>query len=156
MAKEKSSEAIVTVKVAKSKEEVEVERAERRAENERKTKIRVEKAGERGALVVNPEGGEAQIFYYMGRSVDSIFRTSRKQELKLSVINIKEMGATLAYKKALVAFSDEMKGIAKMLDKDYREEAMVADYRKDLPKEEAMFEKIKLSFSENDSEKSKK
>ena len=109
---------------------------------------RIEKAGERGAMVVNPEGGEAQVFFSIGRSVDSIFRTSRKQEQKLSVFNLEEMSATLMYKKALVTFSDDLKTIAKMRGRDYREEAIISEYRKAIPNEESLLEKFKSSVGD--------
>lgn len=109
---------------------------------------RIEKAAERGAMVFNPEGGEAQVFFSLGRSVDVIFRTSRKQEQKLNVFNLEEMAATLKYKKALVSFSDELKSIAKMRGREYKEEAIIGEYRKDLPNEEAMLEKFKVGFGE--------
>lgn len=109
---------------------------------------RIEKAGERNAIVVNPEGGEAQVFFSLGRSVDAIFRTSRKQEQKLSVFDLNEMSATLEYKKALVDLSDKLKVIAKKRGREYKEEAIIGEYRKDLPNEEAMLEKFKAGFGE--------
>ncbi len=122
------------------------EREERLAEFERKKNERVAKAAERGAMVVIPEGGEAQLFYFMGKAVDGIFRTSRRQELKLSVVPINEMEARLEYKRALVEFSGKLKQIAKKLDRRYEEHAIISGFKKTIDSEQALLEQIKSGF----------
>ena len=111
--------------------------------NEQRKNDRIAKASDRNAFVAIPEGGESQVFYSLGRSVDAIFRTSRRQELKLNVIPILEMEATLEYKKALVEFSAKLSAIGKKLGKDYSESPIIKDFRKNIESEESALNHIK-------------
>lgn len=128
-------------------EKKELTREEIIAYNEQRKVERIQKASERNAFVANPEGGESQVFYSLGKSVEMLFRTSRRQEIKLNVVPIHEMEARIEYKKALVEFSSTLKQIGKKLGKEYAESPIIKDFRKNLVQEEAILTHIKESLS---------
>lgn len=121
-------------------------RDEINAFNEQRKNDRIQKATDRNAFVAIPEGGESQVFYSLGRSVDALFRTSRRQEIKLSVMPINEMEARIEYKKALVEFSSKLNGIGKKLGKEYLENPIIKEFRKHIDQEEQALVYIKQSL----------
>lgn len=121
-------------------------REEMLAYNEQRRNDRMQRASDRNAFVAIPEGGESQVFYSLGKSVDALFRTSRRQEIKLSVVPLNEMEARIEYKKALVEFSSKLKAVGKKLNKDYMESPIIKEFRKNLELEEATLAQIKESL----------
>jgi len=111
---------------------------ERKEKQEQYTQRKLDRASQFDAFVTNPQGGESRVFYALGSSIDFLFRTSRRQEFRLDVVSLNEMEAKLEYKKALVNFMDSMRGIAKKMDKKFEEHAIIKEFRKKIPQEEAI------------------
>jgi len=116
---------------------------EREKKQAQYTQRKLDRASQYDAFVTNPQGGESRVFYALGSSIDFLFRTSRRQEFRLDVVSLDEMEAKLEYKKALVGFMDSMRGIAKKMGKKFEEHAIIKEFRKKIPQEEAILSQLK-------------
>lgn len=107
------------------------------------TNQRVERAKERGAFVSVPQSAEATTLALMVNSVDFVFRENRNPSKRLSLSSTaNKMIATVKYKKALIAFSDDIKEISELLGKEYREQAIIKTARKEIEQDEKYLETI--------------
>jgi hypothetical protein len=122
------------------------------ARNEEFKQRRLTLAAERGALVFNPEQGEAVLVLNLSQAVERIFRKNRRKDQKADIVDVKGMEAQLLFREAVVEFADKLKEAAKILGKDYREDAIVKGYRSKIPDEKERLVKIKELFGGNGSE----
>ncbi len=115
------------------------------------TNQRVERAKERGAFVSVPSSAEGTTLALMVNSVDFVFRENRNPSKRLSLkAATNKMIATVQYKKALIAFSDEIKSISNLLGKDYKEQAIIKIARKEIEEDENYLKTFSDNSSGND------
>jgi len=125
------------------------------ARNEEYKQRRLMLAAERGAMVFNPEQGEAVLVLNMSQAVERIFRKNRRKDQKSDIVDIKGMEAQLFFREAIVEFNDKLREAAKILGKEYREDAIVKEYRSKIPEEKERLMKIKELFGGDNAETAK-
>ena len=120
----------------------------RRDEFLKRQEYKIQKAQERGSVVLNIEQPESMAMIDIIRNVDRLFKKGRTP--RANIVNIKEMEAQLIYREAIVEFSQQLQLVAKMLDKDFRPSATLKSYKSKLSDDKAKFDIIKEAFAESD------
>jgi len=118
-------------------------RRERVVRAEEAKKRRAEAASEFGAMVFNPSNAEAATVLSMSWAVERMFYTNRRAGQRANIVDTNNMEAQLLFREAIVEFADSLKQISKIVKRDYKEDALIKEYRKEIPKQRELLEKIK-------------